>query len=299
MKGDVTVENLVSKFIESARADGKSVCTLEAYQVDLNGFFIYFSEKDLNEIRYAELRNWVNHMEETGLSASTRARKISSVKAFYRYLAKMEIVDKNPAELLDTPKQEKKQPVVISNDEASDLLFHARNDGGNDMIWFRDYSIIATFLFTGIRREELTNISMNDIDLSKDTILIHGKGNKQRIVYINEMLHAILSEYLSEYRGKMEKAKFSKYLFPSLKADKMCVSTVNNIVNKFFESAGIKKAGISAHILRKRFATSAFQATHDIATVSNLLGHSSPTVTMRYVQMDEDSMRNAAMAVSF
>lgn len=293
------MENYINKFIESMKADGKSPCTLEAYRIDLNGFSSYFSGKNINEIKYAELRTWMNYMEDTGLSAGSRARKISSVKSFYRYLTKMEIVDRNPADGLESPKQEKKQPVVITNEQASDLLFHARNDGGNDLIWFRDYSIIAVFLLTGIRREELTNITMNDIDLKHDTILIHGKGNKQRIVYINEMLHAILSEYISEYRGKMEKATWSKYLFPSLKADKMCVSTVNNIVNKFFESAGIKKAGISAHILRKRFATSAFQATHDIATVSNLLGHSSPTVTMRYVQMDEDSMRNAAMAVSF
>lgn len=293
------MEKLINEFLESLKADGKSKCTIKAYQNDLNSFSCYFSRISVNEIRYADLRSWMNHMEDSGLSANSRARKISAVKSFYRYLSKMEIVDRNPADSLETPKLEKKHPVVITNEQASELLFHARNDGGSDLIWFRDYSILATFLFTGIRREELTNITLNDIDLKKDTILIHGKGNKQRIVYINEMLHAVLSEYLSQYREKMEKAKDSKYLFPSLKADKLHVSTVNTIVNKFFESAGFKKDGVSAHILRKRFATSIYQNSGDIALTSKLLGHSSPTVTMRYVQMDEETMRSAACAVNF
>lgn len=293
------MEKYINNFIESMKADGKSKCTLEAYHIDLNGFYSYFIGKKINEIKYADLRRWMNYMEDSGLSAGSRARKISSVKSFYRYLLKMEIVDKNPADGLEAPKQEKKQPVVISNEQASDLLFHARNDGGNDLLWFRDYTIISVFLFTGIRREELTNIKLNDVDLKRDSVLIHGKGNKQRIVYINETLHAILSEYLGVYREKIGKANESQYLFPTQKADKLCTGTVNHIVNKFFESAGIKQTGISAHILRKRFATSAFQATHDIATVSKLLGHSSPTVTTRYVVIGEDSMRDAACAVNF
>lgn len=293
------MENYVVDFLEALKADGKSKCTIEAYRGDLKAFCEYFKESNINSIRYADLREWANIMESKGFSASSRARKISSVKSFFKYLSKMEIIDRNPAESLETPKLEKKQPVVISNDDASELLFHARNDGGSDMLYFRDYSIMAVFLFTGIRREELTNIALNDVDLNNDTILIHGKGNKQRKVYINETLHAILSEYIAVYRKKLAMSVESKFLFPSIKADKIAVNSVNRIVNKFFESAGIKRDGISAHVLRKRFATSAFNATHDIATVSKMLGHSSPTVTMRYVAMDEDSMRNAANCVNF
>lgn len=293
------MENYVVDFLEALKADGKSKCTIEAYRGDLKAFCEYFKEHDINYIRYADLREWANKMETKGLSASSRARKISSVKSFFKYLNKMEIVERNPADGLETPKIEKKQPVVISNDDASELLLHAKNDGGSEMFYFRDYAIVATFLFTGIRREELTNITLSDVDLKNDTILIHGKGNKQRKVYINDTLHAVLSEYIKVYRKRISKAKVSRFLFPSCCSEKVSVKTVNNIVNKFFESAGIKQDGISAHILRKRFATSAFNATHDIATVSKMLGHSSPTVTMRYVAMDEDSMRNVANCVNF
>lgn len=293
------MERYISEFIEALKADGKSKCTLDAYRLDLKAFSEYFDSAELNSIRYADLREWANSMENKGLSASTRARKISSVKSFFKYLVKMEIIDRNPSDGLETPKLEKKQPVVISNDDASELLFHARNDGGNEMLYFRDYSIVSVFLFTGIRREELTNITLNDVDLKNGEILIHGKGNKQRKVYINETLHAVLSEYISVYRNKIKYSNTSKFLFTSTCSEKISVKTINRIVNRFFESAGIKQEGISAHILRKRFATTLFQNTRDIALTSKMLGHSSPTVTMRYVAMDEDSMRSAANCVNF
>lgn len=293
------MDKYVVEFLDSLKADGKSKCTLDAYRLDLNGFFEYFNDVELNTIRYADLREWANSLENKGLSANTRSRKISAVKSFFKYLSKMELVDRNPADGLETPKLEKKQPVVISNEDASELLLHAKNDGGSEMFYFRDYSIMAVFLFTGIRREELTNITLNDVDLKNGTILIHGKGNKQRTVYINKTLNAVLSEYIKVYRNRISKAKSSTFLFPSCCSEKVSVRTVNDIVNKFFESAGIKQKGVSAHILRKRFATTLFQNTNDIALTSKMLGHSSPTVTMRYVAMDEDSMRSAANCVNF
>lgn len=290
---------LISGFVETLRADGKSKCTIQAYGLDLKEFAEFFSGKDISDIRYADLKSWSNHLESKGLSASSRARKIAAVKSFFKYLMKMEVIDRNPADVLESPKLEKKQPVVISMEDAKELLFHAKNDGGSEMFWFRDYTIMAVFLFTGVRREELTNIKVSDVDLEEDTILIHGKGCKQRKVYINDSLHAVLSEYFYSYRNRLTMAENSAYLFPSKKSEKLSVNAVNNVVNRFFESSGIKKAGISAHILRKRFATSVFEGTGDIALTSKLLGHSSPTVTMRYVAMNEDSMRSATNCVNF
>lgn len=293
------MDELVQDFLKSLQADGKSKCTITAYRTDLISFSDFFKDKKVETLRYADLRRWVNYMEEQGFVATTRARKIASVKSFFRYLVKMEVITANPADVLDTPKIEKKQPVVISNDEASDLLYHAKNDGGSEVVWFRDYAVVSVFLFTGIRREELTNIKLQDVDLQKKSILIHGKGNKQRTVYISDVLLAVLSEYIKIYRCKIHRASGSEYLFPSIKSDKMALCTVNRIVNKIFESAGLKKDGVSAHILRKRFATSVFDKTHDIATVSKLLGHSSPTVTLRYIAINEDDLRSATETVEF
>lgn len=288
----------INSFLTAMKAQGKSKCTIEAYRCDLTQFNEAMT-KPMAEIRYADLQKWSNNLDGGGLSASSRARKISAVKSFFKYLTKMEVVDRNPADGLETPKIEKKEPKVISMDDAADVLFAAKNGGEREHTWFRNYAVMATFLFTGIRREELTNIKLTDVDLAGRKILIHGKGSKQRTVYMNDMLHSIMSEYILAHRKNLKPAEKSKYLFPSSQAEKMCVRTVNDIVNTMFEKAGIKEGGVSAHILRKRFATTVFNNTGDIATVSKMLGHSSPTVTMRYISIDENNMRNAVNAVNF
>lgn len=288
----------INSFLTALKAQGKSDCTVSAYKIDLQQFSKVV-DKPLTEIKYADLQNWSNQMADGGLSASSRARKISAVKSFFKYLSKMEVIDRNPAENLETPKIEKKEPKVISMDDASEVLFMAKNDGTNERTWFRDYTVVSMFLFTGIRREELTNIRLADVSLDSRKILIHGKGNKQRTVYMNDMLHSILSEYIMKYRKDLRLAEKSPYLFVSNQSEKMSVNTVNNIINTIFEKAGVKEKGVSAHILRKRFATTVFNSTNDVATVSKMLGHSSPTVTMRYLSIGEDVMRNAVNCVNF
>lgn len=297
------MERFVKGFLSAIKADGKSDCTVKSYRLDLTDFEQYLCENsiDVKDMHYSDLREWLNSLEDRALSPATRARKVSTIKAFFKYLCRMEVIDRNPAESLDAPKIPKKQPKVISMDSAKDLLSLGNCSSGEEkhMTFFRDYTIVATFLFTGVRREELSNIRLSDVKMDDGTILIHGKGNKERIVYINDTLHAILSEYLGYYRDVFKTAHESVYLFPSIKAEKMNVSSINRVVNKAFEAAGIKEKGVSAHILRKRFATTIFANTGDIATTSKMLGHSSPTVTMRYVRIDEDAMRSAAKTVNF
>lgn len=297
------MEAMVKGFISAITADGKSACTVKSYRLDLEDFSEYIKENSLNvlEMHYSDFRVWMNSLEKRNLSAATRARKVSTIKSFFRYLSKMEIISQNPAENLEAPKLPKKQPKVISIYDAKALVsgIDYSSDEPKHMTCFRDYAIVATFLFTGVRREELVNVKLSDVHMDDGTILIHGKGNKERVVYINDSLHAILSEYIGYHRDVFKTAQSSEYLFPSIKAGKMNVATVNRVVNKAFEAAGIKEEGVSAHILRKRFATTVFTNTGDIATTSKMLGHSSPTVTMQYVRIDEDSMRNAANTVNF
>lgn len=292
------MEQYIVDFLAAKAAQEKSKCTIKAYSGDLAGFAENIG-KPLNEVRYADLQRWINAMAAGGLSPATRARKISAVKSFYRWMVKMELMDRNPADAIDPPKLEKKEPKVISAADASEALFLARNDGDREKTWYRNYAIFAVIIYTGIRREELTNIKLSDVDMAADKILIHGKGNKQRTVFINATLHAVLSEYMTVYRPMLKPAADSEYLFPSSQSEKMSVRLVNEIVNSIMDKAGIKERGMSAHALRKRFATSAFEATGDIATVSKMLGHSSPTVTMRYVRIDENKMRDTANVVSF
>lgn len=296
------METMINGFVSSLIADEKSKRTVEAYKADLSAFAGYmkdYIQKSVNALKYSDMRLWVNHLEGCGLSASTRARKIATIRSFFKWMQKMEYIEKNPTEGLESPKLPKKQPKVISTADSKKMLSVARNANSDHITCFRDYAIVSMFLTTGVRREELANIKMSDVDMESGTILIHGKGNKERFVYINDMLRPIISEYLAVYRGKFKTAETSEYLFVSTRNANISLNGINKIVNDLMERSGIKEDGVSAHVLRKRFATTVFDNTGDIATVSKLLGHSSPSTTMRYVSICEDTMRKAANVVNF
>lgn len=294
--------NMINDYISSVIADGKSQCTVKAYKGDLKEFAEFVEQeiqKPIEELKPIDLRLWANSLEKRELAANSKARKISSVKSFFAWLYDMECINRDPAASLKSPKIPKKQPKVISVEDAKDLLNFYREEDCDRKTAFRDYTMIAVFLFTGIRRAEIADIMMNDVDLKRGVILIHGKGDKERNVYINDAIRPVLSEYLAVHRDMIKYAAESEYLFPSNKSFKMNVGRVSAIVDKAMDAIGIKERGISVHNLRKRFATTVFNNTEDIATTSKLLGHSSPTVTMRYVDIGEDTKRAAAMAVGF
>lgn len=293
------MENYINDFLSALMADGKSICTIHSYRSALESFSSYFSGVDINSIKYKDLREWANQIESDGLSVSTRSQRISAVKSFFRYLSMMELIDRNPSDGLRGPKKEKTVPKVISITDTKNVLNTAADEPMKRFSWYRDYTILATFLYTGIRRNELTNIKLSDVDMEHRSILIHGKGNKQRNVYINDSLFPILSEYISHTRNGFKCADKSEYLFVTSKSEKICGTQVGRIVNRAFEESGIKEKGVSAHVLRKRFATSVFQSTGDIATTSELLGHSSPKTTMLYVDIGEAHKRMAANSVVF
>lgn len=302
IQGDSMMDEMINNFVNSLIADGKSIRTVDAYKADLSAFTGYVTNyigKPVNALKYSDMRLWVNDLEKYGFSASTRARKIASIKSFFKWLMKMEYISRNPAEGLESPKLPKKQPKVISVEDSKSMLYDAKNANNDHITCFRDYTIISMFLTTGIRREELSNVKISDIDMDSGTILIHGKGNKERIAYINDTLRPILSEYMAVYRGKFKTSESSQYLFVSTRTSHISLNGINKVVNNAMERSGIKESGVSAHILRKRFATTVFNNTGDIATISKLLGHSSPSTTMRYVSIGEDTMRNATNAVNF
>lgn len=295
------MEKMIQEFLDSMGPEGKSKCTIQSYFYDLNEFKNYMEKEGKNDvslISYRDLSEWTNFLYNKRNSPTTISRKISSVKAFFSYLYKMDIIEKNPSEFLKKPKIQEKKPKVISDSDASDLLFKARN-GDETIDSFRNYTIISVFLTTGIRREELTNIRVEDVDLNERTILIKGKGNKERTAYINEFLLPVISEYLYSHRSVYKYANESDFLFLSRSSLKISVRTINRIVNKAFEDAGIKENGVSAHVLRKRFATTVFRKTRNIEEVSEMLGHSSLAVTKRYVVINEESIRKSAECATF
>lgn len=278
-----------------------SELTIKAYCTETAQFLSIMEEKySFGEItRQAIETLYVGGLVGAGESATTRARKISSVKAFYRWAIDNGYLEDNPAEKIQLPKLPHKEPKVMNRKEVADTMLAAKNDSDAKENLFRDMAIIQLMFTTGVRRAEVVEIKLEDVNLKESCILIHGKGNKERFVYFNDSTQFILSEYIYSHRNLLKHAKESQYLFVSNKSDKLNVSTINRIVNANLEKAGVKEKGYTAHSTRKAFATEVYNNTRDIYVVQKLLGHQNATTTARYVGVSNDIKKQAAMAVSF
>lgn len=277
--------------------------TIAAYSQDLREFCAVMDDKEsLNEITQEDIEmRYIANLVDNGNSASSRARKLSSLRSFFNWAVTREIVVENPVEKVEMPKIPHKEPKIMEEDEVSDVMFYARNDDSRESCCegFRNMAILSLMFNTGARRSEVTEIKLSDLNLSDGSLLIHGKGNKERVVYFNDTTRAILSEYVSSHRNGLKPSEHSEYLFVSKRSEKLSPCAINKIVNKYFEKANVKEKGYTAHSTRKAFATQAYNNTGDVFAVQNLLGHSSPSVTVRYVGVNEIKKRKAAMTVNF
>lgn len=276
-----------------------SDATIAAYSSDLREFCAVMGFTDcVKEITLHDVETvYIANLVASGNCAASRSRKLSSVRMFYKWAVKNGIVQNNPVEDIELPKIEKKTVKAMSFNEVKQVLDEAKKDSRENS--FRDLASLSLMFSTGIRRAELTEIKLSDLNLEESLIVIHGKGNKDRLSYFNDTTRAILSEYINVHRKFYCTAEKSDYLFVSEKGKKLCLSTVNRIVNRYLIAAGIKDKGFTAHSTRKAFATAVYENTGDIFAVQQLLGHSSPATTQRYVGIAESRKRMAAMTVNF
>lgn len=276
-----------------------SDATIAAYSSDLREFCAVMGFTDcVKEITLHDVETvYIANLVASGNCAASRSRKLSSVRMFYKWAVKNGIVQNNPVAEIEMPKIEKKTVKAMSFNEVEQVLDEAKKDSRENS--FRDLAILSLMFSTGIRRAELTEIKLSDLNLEESLIVIHGKGNKDRLAYFNDTTRAVLSEYINVHRKFYCTSEKSNYLFVSDKREKLCLSTVNRIVNRYLESAGIKDKGFTAHSTRKAFATAVYENTGDILAVQQLLGHSSPSTTQRYVGVAESRKRMAAMTVNF
>lgn len=281
----------------------RSEKTLQAYSQDLIEFFSTLGGKaNIGEITHNDIEEiYIAKLVEKGNAPTSRARKIASIRSFYHWAFNNGFVERNPSRNIESPKIPYKEPKVMNIDDVKAVMDKVKNDSSRESKCEsgRDAAILSLMFATGIRRAEITEIKLSDIDMEESSILIHGKGNKERTVYFNDSTKEILINYIEEGRMKLKPAETSEYLFVSKRATKIHVATINDIVNKYFKSAGIKGEGYTAHSTRKAFATTVYQNTKDLMTVQNLLGHSNPQTTMRYIGINSESKKKVAMSMNF
>ena len=235
-----------------------------------------------------KVKNERSHEPEYGLMASSRARKIATIRSFYKYLTvKTKQLDVNPVEGLDTPKTTKSLPRYLTLDESRRLLDAV--DGVNRE---RDYCIICLFLNCGLRISEIVGLNIGDV--RGDSLRVLGKGNKERIVYLNDACQAAIEAY-KPVRSQMVGSSVSAF-FVSNRRQRMGRETVHAMVKKTLLKAGLDPDKYSSHKLRHTAATLMLQNGVDVRTLQEVLGHEHLNTTQIYTHVDNSELRVAAQA---
>ncbi len=247
---------------------------------DIYGYMTYLSR---DRVLHQNSRN-----SDYGLNAASRARKVSTIRSFYNYLTnKAHLIEQNPVKDMDTPKLMKSLPRYLTLDESVHLL-----DSVGGMNRERDYAILTLFLNCGLRISELCGLDLHDIQ--GEALRVLGKGNKVRVVYLNDACLNALQDWLAVRRpitGRDQNA-----LFLSSRSERISKSTVHALVKKHISAAGLDATRYSSHKLRHTAATLMLQNGVDVRAVQEVLGHEHLNTTEIYTHVDNEMLRTAARA---
>ena len=256
--------------------------TVNAYITDLNSFHDFikeeFEQENLVEVNYSLIRSWIILLSENNAENVTINRKISSLKAFYKFLLKTKQIEVSPLLKHKALKTPKKIQIPFSEKELDLVINQIKYPEGFDGI--RDKLIIDLFYTTGIRRAELINLKVSNVDIQNATIKVLGKRNKERIIPLLPVIVDEIKGYL-EQRNALETIIDTENLFLMLKGVKLNETFVYRIINDYFSTVS-EKVKKSPHILRHTFATHLLNNGADINSVKELLGHSSLASTQVY-----------------
>jgi integrase/recombinase XerC len=277
------MENFKNKFYDYLLLEKNySQHTVTAYINDIGFFESFlsneFDDDNLIRVNYNQIRSWIVSLSDDGISNASINRKVSSLKSFYKFLLKTKQIDTSPLLKHKALKAPKKIQIPFSEKELDMVLNQIIYKEGFEGV--RDKLIVDLFYTTGVRRTELINLKIQNVDLSNKTIKVIGKRNKERIIPILTIIEEQIKKYLSE-RSSIQEVKESEYFFLLSNGVKLNDSFVYRLINYYFSNVS-EKVKKSPHILRHTFATHLLNNGADINSVKELLGHSSLASTQVY-----------------
>ena len=267
--------------------------SIEAYIHDIEKLLQFLDTKTLavppDQITLLHLREFVRWINELGMTATSQARIISGIKAFYKYLSVEDIIKKNPATLLEAPKTKRKLPDVLDVSEIDKMIsmIDLTTPEGE-----RNKAIIETMFSCGLRVSETVNLQISDIYFDDEFVKVLGKGNKERLVPIGSVAIRILKNYIKLVRSHIEPQNgHTDIIFLNKRGTRLSRVMVFYIIKDLALKAGVKKT-ISPHTLRHSFATSMVEAGADLRAVQQMLGHESITTTEIYTHIDRSYLKD-------
>lgn len=308
----------IASFLSYKRViQNRSKLTIEEYFNDLRTFFRYIiairqngdtedlTKYDISTVDYTLIESVTTEdiyafllfeAEDKKNESASRARKLSAIKSFYKYLnVKANKISVNPAKDIESPKKAKQLPKYLSLEESLQLLESVQKGSEH---YYRDYCIITLFLNCGMRLSELVGINLTDIESDFSKMMVTGKGNKTRVIYLNDACRNALSLYLMARQKEISQPGFvlkdKNALFISSRGNRISNKTVQWMIGKQLELAGLSGKGYSTHKLRHTAATLMYGSGNvDVRVLKDILGHEQLNTTQIYTHISDAQMKTA------
>ncbi|MFK2824986.1 tyrosine recombinase XerC [Bacillus sp. B190/17] len=287
-----TSNEYLQSFIEFLQIEKQySNYTIEYYQYDIEEFLKFTNEQsieDLKDVEYSDARLYLTALHEKQLSRSTIARRVSSLRSFFRFLSREQVITENPFLLVQQQKGAKKLPSFFYEEEMEELFAVCE---GEEPLQIRNKAILELLYATGIRVSECTGIELTHIDFDLSVLLVKGKGNKERYVPFGSFAHEAIERYIATARHfLMKSADSHSFLFVNHRGRPLTPRGIRHILTKLIEKASLTRK-IHPHMLRHTFATHLLNNGADLRTVQELLGHDHLSSTQVYTHVTKEHLR--------
>ncbi|MEX2368401.1 MAG: site-specific tyrosine recombinase XerD, partial [Balneolaceae bacterium] len=264
--------------------------SVTSYETDLRRYLTFLAQEikmqDLKGVALSHIEKYLEELTDLGLSVSSIARNISSIRSFHEFAVVENLAHANPAELVELPKKAQKLPEILDPDEIDQILETPDRETNAGI---RDAAILESLYATGMRVSEMVNLDVDRLFFEIGFIRVIGKGNKERLVPLGEVAQEALKKYLRDVRPLLKHSqnpqKAENKVFLNQRGGPLTRMSIWNIVNKYAEKAGIRK-NVYPHIFRHSFATHLLEGGADLRAVQEMLGHSSILTTEIYTHID-------------
>lgn len=290
------MKQCLDSFISYLRAErNASPYTVRNYQEDLRPFFQFLEQegrKAIGEVDTNVIRSYLVWLSHKGYVKASMARKLSTLRSFYKYLAREKVIVESPALRISLPKLDKRLPVFLSPQDAVRLI---QTPDISKPQGLRDRAILEMLYASGVRVSEISGLDLTNIDLSSREIRVRGKGSKERITLIGKPALSALELYIAKGRGELLQDKRSSALFINRFGKRLSKRTVQSVVKQYAQKAGIA-SDVHTHTLRHTFATHLLDGGADLRVVQELLGHESLSTTQIYTHVTQSESRKVYLA---
>lgn len=263
--------------------------TVKNYRIDLREFSVFLKEKDCREVTYLDIRSFLAYLKGRSYSRSSISRKLACLRSFFKYLARENLLETNPAAGIQTPKREKRLPQFLNPEEVVRLLEAPAKNTWEEK---RDKAILETLYSSGLRVSELVGLNQEDVDVFGGLVRVRGKGKKERIVPLGQMALKALQSYMEHKPLRDHRAALKAPLYLNRSGGRLSDRSIRRMILKYSRRIALNKE-VSPHTLRHSFATHMLDRGADLRSVQELLGHENLSTTQIYTHVTTKRLKEA------